>query len=149
MRAPLILLVALTAAPAAASPTFPAEIASHLGAPTPPCTICHQGTPGLGTATTAFATAMKARGLVPQNLASLDTALDALAAENHDSNGNGVPDVQELKDGADPNATGGGGSSVTPTYGCVGSVAPARPGPGVAAIVTALLLALVALRRMA
>jgi hypothetical protein len=148
MRAPVILLVSVLAAPAAASPGVPAEIAAHLGAPTPPCTICHQGTPGLGTATTAFATALKARGLVPGNLASLDTALDALAAEGHDSNGNGISDIDELKAGNDPNALTGG-STVTPTYGCVGAVAPARPRPGAAALLAAFLAGLVALRRRA
>jgi len=133
MRALIVLLVfSLLAVPAAASPSFPAEIAAHLSAPTPPCTICHQGTPGLGTATTAFAEAMKARGLVPGDLTALDTALDALAAEHHDSNGNGVGDIDELKAGNDPN--GGSVATVTPTYGCVGSVAPA-PRLGAAALV--------------
>jgi hypothetical protein len=151
MRAPVILLLsALLAAPAAAAPIFPAEIAAHLSAPTPPCTICHQGTPGIGTATTAFATEMKARGLQVGNLASLDAALDAVAAENHDSNGNGIPDIQELKDGNDPNAVSNA-TTVTPTYGCVGAVAGARAGEarGGAALVVALLLALVAARRRA
>ena len=143
MRALVVLLVSsLLAAPAAASPTFPAEIAAHLSAPTPPCTICHQGTPGLGTATTAFAEAMKARGLVPGDLTSLDTALDALAAESHDSNGNGVSDIDELKAGKDPNA--GATATVTPTYGCVGSIAAAPPRAGAA---VALVLLALGLRR--
>ena len=49
---------------------------------------------------------MRARGLVAQNLGSLDTALDALAAENTDSDGDGVPDIDELKAGTDPNVGG-------------------------------------------
>jgi hypothetical protein len=144
MRANVVVLASLLlTAPAAASPGVPAEIAAHLGAPTPPCTICHQGTPGLGTATTVFAEALKARGLVPGNLASLDTALDALAAENHDSNGNGINDIDELKAGNDPNATSG--SAVVPTYGCLGSVARRQPGGG-AGWVALIALALVAVR---
>jgi hypothetical protein len=148
MRAPVIAFASLLlAAPAAASPGVPAEIAAHLGAPTPPCSICHQGTPGLGTATTTFAEALKARGLVPGNLTSLDTALDALAAENHDSNGNGINDIDELRAGNDPNATTSG-SSVVPTYGCIGSVARERPGAGSGHVaLLAALLVLVAVRR--
>ena len=45
---------------------------------------------------------MMSRGLVAQNLASLDTALDALAAEHTDSDGDGVPDIDELRTGSDP-----------------------------------------------
>ena len=147
MRALVIALAStLLAAPAMASPGFPAEIAAHLGAPTPACTICHQGTPGVGTATTAFATAMKARGLRLEDLPSLDTALDALAAENHDSNGNGINDIDELKAGNDPNASSG--SAVVPTYGCLGSVARQHPGGGAGwAALIALALAGVRLRR--
>ncbi len=144
MRAPVILLVSLLAASAAASPTFPAEIAAHLSAPTPQCTICHVGTPGIGTATTVFAQAMRARGLVPNDLASLDTALDALAAEKFDSNHDGVSDIDELKAGKDPNA--GSVAAVTPEYGCIGSVAPA-PRLGVAAVLA--FLVVIRLRRRA
>jgi hypothetical protein len=144
MRALVIVLASLLlAAPAASSPGFPAEIAAHLGAPTPPCTVCHQGAPGVGTATTVFAEAMKSRGLKPEDLPSLDTALDALAAENHDSNGNGINDIDELKAGNDPNATSG--QTVVPTYGCIGSVARQRPGDG-AGGVALIALALVAVR---
>jgi hypothetical protein len=149
MRAPALLLASLLlAVPAAASPGFPGAIAAHLDAPTPPCTVCHQGAPGVGTATTAFAVAMKARGLVPEDLPSLATALDALAAEDHDSNGNGVNDIDELKAGNDPNASGGQ-AAVVPTYGCLGSVARARPGSagGYLALAAALLLLAGARRR--
>ena len=92
---------------------------------------------------------MKARGLVPTDLASLDTALDALAAENHDSNGNGISDIDELKAGNDPNATGTGGSTVTPQYGCSGARSAPDSAGGTAALLMALLLGLAARRRRA
>jgi len=122
----LVAAVSLLAAPAAATTNFPAAIGAHLGAPSPPCTICHQGQPGRGTVTTAFGQAMLARGLVAYDEASLTTALDALAAEGHDSNGNGVTDIDELTAGNDPSA--GAGNAVVPEYGCIGSVAGVRRG---------------------
>ena len=105
----------LAARPAHASATFPAEIQKQLGLSyTPSCALCHaNGVTGLGTATTKFATSMKARGLVANDLASLDTALAALEAEGTDSDGDGVPDITELKNGTNPN-----GGGVPPTYGC-------------------------------
>jgi len=60
---------------------------------------------------------MRSRGLVSQNIASLDTALDALAAERTDSDHDGVPDIDELEAGSDPNVAGGG-SVPPPSYGC-------------------------------
>jgi len=118
LRRALLVVAVLAGGAAQASPTFPAEIRAHLGLSyTPPCTLCHN-TPsgGFGTVTTPFGKSMMARGLVAENLQSLDTALDALAAEMTDSDGDGVPDIPELKNGTDPNVPGGGGTPVS--YGC-------------------------------
>ena len=105
----------LAAGPVHASASYPAEIQKQLGLSyTPSCALCHaNGVTGLGTATTKFATSMKARGLVANDLTSLDTALAALEAEGTDSDGDGVPDITELKNGTNPN-----GGGVPPTYGC-------------------------------
>jgi hypothetical protein len=104
---------------ARASSVYPPEIRSHLALSyTPDCSVCHaNGQTGFGTVTTPFGTSMRSRGLVAQNLGSLDTALDALAAEGTDSDHDGTGDIDELKAGTDPNAAGG--SSVPPpSYGC-------------------------------
>jgi len=111
------------------SSIYPPEIRAHLSLSyTPACTLCHN-TPsgGFGTVTTPFGRSMMSRGLVAQNLASLDTALDALAAEHTDSDGDGVSDIDELRAGSDPNVAGGG-SVTPPTYGCFDvSGQPASP----------------------
>src|SRR5262249_59260271 len=95
------------------------EIRAHLSLSyTPACTLCHNGRGGgFGTVTAPSGKSMRAGGLVAQNLGSLDTALDALAAEHTDSDGDGVGDIDELKAGSDPNVAGGG-SAPPPTYGC-------------------------------
>lgn len=108
------------AAPAYATPNFPGVVASHLqlDAP-PPCTLCHSGTPGRGTVTTPFGTTLRKRGLTAYDEASLGNALDAIDAENKDSDGDGVPDVKELRAGEDPNVGAGGATSeLVPEYGC-------------------------------
>lgn len=137
---------------ARATQGFPDEIHAHLALSyTPACTICHQ-TPagGNGTATQPFAVSMKARGLVPNDNGSLDTALDALAAEKRDSDGDGVPDIDELKAGTDPNAAGGGegGASApaeVPEYGC--AAAPMRARGTGAGWLAAAMIALFVMRR--
>jgi hypothetical protein len=141
----LAVLVAMrvlaAAAPLGATPTFPSVIASalSLSAP-PPCTICHTSDAGgAGTAIQPFAVYLKSRGLKPFDEGSLRTALQAAAGEQHDSNGNGVTDIDELKRGDDPNA----GSASGPEYGCGARVA-ARP-LGAHAGWSAMLLALPAL----
>jgi MYXO-CTERM domain-containing protein len=128
---------------ALATPNFPPEISAHLSLTyTPDCPVCHRGTPGTGTATSPFAQSMKARGLVANDIGSLDTALDALAAEGTDSDGDGVGDIAELTAGTDPNIAGG--ANLTPVYGCGARIAPvAAAGPW------ALLLALPALGMLA
>ena len=116
----LVLATALLAGCLAhASSIYPPEIRVHLGLSyTPDCSVCHaNGQTGFGTVTTPFGTSMRSRGLVSQNLASLDTALDALDAERTDSDHDGVPDIDEFKAGSDPNVAGGG-SIPPPSYGC-------------------------------
>jgi MYXO-CTERM domain-containing protein len=140
---PLLLGLLLVAGPAAASSSYPAEIKAHLNLSyTPPCSLCHaNGVTGYGTVTTPFGKSMRARGLVCCNIGSLDTALDALAAEMTDSDGDGIPDITELKNGTDPN-TAGGAPVTQPTYGCF-NVTGQGPTAGATA---ALLLALAGAR---
>jgi hypothetical protein len=130
-----------------ATPNFPPAIQSHLTlAAAPDCSLCHsdgdQG--GKGTATTPFALNMKARGLVEFDESSLDSALDKMAADRVDSTGDCLDDIDELKAGNDPNhpdppgtcADAGIDASApppsvtappeTPTYGCVGRIAPKK-----------------------
>jgi opacity protein-like surface antigen len=146
MRMKLALLLAaaavVTAAPsvALATPGFPAAIETHLAlAYVPPCTVCHQGTPQNGTATTAFAIALKGAGLTAGNDATVATALDAITT--HDSDSNGTTDEAQLKAGCDPNTDaaietgatcgGGGSTDVAPTtaYGCANTGAQIAAGP--------------------
>jgi hypothetical protein len=128
-----------------ASSIYPPEVRSHLGLSyTPDCSLCHaNGQTGFGTVTTPFGKSMRARGLVAQNIASLDTALDALAAEKTDSDGDGTPDIDELKAGTDPNVAGG--SAVPPpSYGCFD--VSGQPGSPLGLVPLALALALLLLR---
>src|SRR5262249_60151873 len=106
-------------APAHGPSIYPPEVRAPLSLPdTPACTLGHETeSGGFGTVTKPFGKSMQARGLVAQNLGSLDTALDALAAEHTDSDHDGVGDIDELKAGSDPNVAGGG-SVTPPTYGC-------------------------------
>ncbi|WP_394839230.1 hypothetical protein LVJ94_20285 [Pendulispora rubella] len=118
-------VVTLCAAlPAAATPNFPGAIQRDLSlnAP-PPCTTCHNNPAGgTGTVTQPFGMKMIARGLVPGDETTLQRALGALDAENSDVDGDGVKDIQELRNGTDPN-----GSTETPSYGCGGSISPVNP----------------------
>lgn len=117
----------LASGAATASPPFPGGIESDLQLSySPQCAICHAGgVTGYGTVHMPFGTAMRERGLVPEDLSSLATALERMKADGVDSNGNGVPDVDELKAGADPNA-GAPGAGDPPQYGC-SAAAPAGP----------------------
>jgi hypothetical protein len=111
-------LVALLAPLAAsATPNFPPAIQSYLPTPSsPPCQICHVGPQQLGTVRTAFGTAMRTRGLVAFDEGSLHSALDRMAADKVDSDGDGETDVDALKEGKDPN--GSGAQLAGPEYGC-------------------------------
>ena len=116
----LVLAIAVLAGGLAhGSSIYPPEVRAHLSLSyTPACTLCHETeSGGFGTVTKPFGKSMMARGLVAQNLGSLDTALDALAAEHTDSDHDGVADIDELKAGSDPNVAGGG-SATPPSFGC-------------------------------
>ncbi len=125
----------IAVAPSArASSTFPAEVKSHLGlASTPACTLCHEGTPGTGTATTPFATTARGSkyGMVSQDTTKLAAVLDAMAADKTDSDGDGRSDIDELKAGTDPNAAGNIVAVTKPeiVYGCQARLASGAPGP--------------------
>jgi hypothetical protein len=110
------------AIPCRASPIYPGLIASIVGAQAPPsCLICDDSLlGGLGTATKPLAVYLRSRGLVANDEGSLRNALAAAAAEQHDSDHDGVTDVDELKAGTDPN-NAETATVPPPIYGCGGS----------------------------
>jgi hypothetical protein len=135
--------------PASATPSFPGVIGAELGLSyEPPCAVCHRdGVTGNGTVTTPFGRSLLARGLVRGDDASLKSALAKLAADSVDSDGDGVPDLDELHSGSDPNVEGGESlMGPAPAYGCGARVAPGARFEGWGALVVALGLA-IGLRR--
>lgn len=115
----LAVALGLSVSSAGATPNFPDAVAKHLGLSAPPsCDLCHVGTPGTGTASSLVVKALKERGLQPYDEASLQVALDALEGEKRDSDGDGQPDVAELKEGADPNVKEGESTALEADYGC-------------------------------
>ena len=102
-----------------ASPTYPALIQQQLKLNyIPPCTICHRdNSGGIGTVVKPFGRALMGLGLHGgSDPASLIGALNRAKEEGLDSGGDGIPDIQELVAGMDPNA--GGGGLPQPMYGC-------------------------------
>ena len=117
--------LSLSAASAAASPTYPGEVKSHLVLPsTPACGLCHSnGVTGIGTVNTPFGKSLRADGAAAEDVGSLDKALDALKGAKTDSDGDGVDDIAELEAGTDPNVAGGEAAPEL-GYGCQARVAP-------------------------
>lgn len=120
----------LWAGTAQASPNFPGVIADELpGAPTPACTLCHNNAlGGADTATTPFGMTVSARGLQGQGDADmLRVVLGILEAENKDTDGDNISDLDELSAGTDPNVAGGDGVEPA-SYGCSVSTSSNAPG---------------------
>lgn len=133
------------AAGAEASPTFPARIQQTLEmACAPPCTLCHRDQQGgFGTVVQPFGSEMLASGLGARDPDFIPTALAELESSGVDSDGDGTGDVEQLRQGENPN---GGAALCGPTYGCFATVASAReftanPFPSCTAIVLVLVLA--------
>jgi hypothetical protein len=130
-----------------ATPNFPAVVQQFVQSQSPPsCTICHNSpNGGLGTVTTPFGKYLRSRGLVELDEGSLRNALTAAQAEGHDSNGDGVTDIEALREGLDPNGNTGGLGP--PVYGCGIGHRASRVPAGAWAIFVALVVLGVCIRR--
>lgn len=122
MRLRLLLAVAFLGPLAArATPNFPEAIARDVQASGPPaCTICHAtNSGGSGTVVKPFGKYLVSRGLAPFDENSLAGALAAAAGERHDTDGDGVLDIDALKQGIDPNGSSTSSTGLEdPTFGC-------------------------------
>lgn len=118
----LPLLSLLLLAPGArASTTFPEALRKQLGlaeivGPAPGCQLCHRDDAGgLKTATKPLGRALLAAGAQGGSVPSLLDALQSLEQNGSDSDGDGLPDVTELRAGTSPNVfdavEGGAGAS--------------------------------------
>ncbi len=129
----MFLVVSSLTATAWASSNYPAVVQDELKlTSTPDCSVCHVGAASSGTATSAFAMAVKSRGATGGgNEAALRLALQALVAEKN-------PEVAKLQ---------GGGAVSGPEFGC--SVGASKASSQGAAFLTAIAMAgvLVAGRR--
>jgi MYXO-CTERM domain-containing protein len=120
----LFVLSTSAATPALASENFPSALRDAAG---PDCIICHTVSPGVSTtATQVFALSMRDAGLKAGDADSVEIALDALPVD-HDSDGDGMSDVDELtaEGMRDPSQSGAGspcGADVK--YGCGAHVSP-------------------------
>lgn len=135
-----LLLALLLAAPAFASASFPTAVKTHLSLGTEPpqsCSLCHlNGVTGIGTVNTLFGVSLRAHGAVALDEAKLGAALDAMRTDNTDSDGDGVPDVQELINGTDPNVPEGGTKAPSPRYGCGANAVPGLLAGGALVLLT-------------
>jgi hypothetical protein len=129
LRWTLAAALVLYAQRALATPGFPGGIRTDLGLTyQPACSLCHaDGITGRGTVTTPFGAAMRQRGLLAGDAQSLARALAAMDSDKVDSDGDGIPDIQALRAGLDPNIPGGTADvGQPPAYGCGARVAAGR-----------------------
>ncbi|HMJ16227.1 MAG TPA: hypothetical protein VK524_32660 [Polyangiaceae bacterium] len=142
--------LSLMSARAQASETYPAAVQEALGlACAPACVLCHtRPEGGIGTYNAQFGTTIRATNIGIRNpggiaaaLACIENGVDEPSAEScpygssdpaPDSDGDGTPDIEELRNAENPSSTSGG-SFCGATYGCGASIAPKRHFDGVAA----------------
>jgi uncharacterized protein (TIGR03382 family) len=120
----LVALALVTAPTALATPNFPGAVQRELNLSNEPdCELCHVGVEARGTVNTPFGSAMRQRGLQAYDEESLRDALASLRGEAVDSDGDGVPDVEELLAGDDPNQSAQTPEELPPepTFGCATS----------------------------
>lgn len=98
---------------------YPEAVQQALDMPcVPQCTLCHRdNTGGRGTIVKPFGGAMVANGLTDEGTQLISPALRAMQQQRLDSDGDGVGNIQELREGRDPN-TPGDYSVCGPEYGC-------------------------------
>ena len=119
-----LLVSSTVATPSFASPSYPTEVFDSLEMDCPPpCAVCHQDqSGGAGTATKVFAEALINEGLEGEDDGTVKPALLALEALGTDSDGDGVDDITELRQGRNPNLSGAE-PICGPQYGCGARVA--------------------------
>ncbi len=119
-RLHLAVLLLLCASAARATPTYPGVTRDQLNLPkSPSCALCHRGTPALGNATRPVAESLLDFGLVPYQETTLRTAWDQVELTRVDSDGDSIPDVEELQTGTDPNRDPSAPPEPPePAYGC-------------------------------
>ena len=116
---------------------FPSQIDSDLGLGYQvPCSVCHiKGNTGASTPISAFALSLRSRGLAGER-SSLTTALTRSETDGVDSDGDGTPDITELRNKTDPNSSANANidGDQEPGYGCGGTAPHGRSAPGLASI---------------
>lgn len=113
--------LALATSTAGASGPYTAVIQQTLGlAKAPECTLCHAGVGTVGNVKTPFGQTAVARGLVAFSPDKLKEVLASMAADDVDSDSDGVGDIQELENGTDPNIPDAPDAGVVEpiSYGC-------------------------------
>jgi len=147
----LVLILAVAFAPrlARASSDYPDLIRTKLGlARVPDCTLCHSDdNGGNGTIVTWFGLSMQDFGVQGKRDDLLDAALDRVRDEEWDSDADGIPDVEELQSGSDPNdGPGRTGGPPRPDRGCATTVGETHR--STIALPGLLLVAVFALKRL-
>jgi hypothetical protein len=96
---------ALSSSPAAASPKYSDRLEERFDMTcAPTCLLCHTNAQGgFATANTKFGVSLRKAGLSCCDLSDFDDLIDEVEEAETDSDDDGIPDLEELADGTDPN----------------------------------------------